>query len=142
MAQAGVIKVTFKVDGEEYEVAKLGYSLDQNVDNIGRAAGEVRGGTISVTLRSLDNEARYSWMVAPDMKKSGEIIFYDGPDSVIKTLEFKDAFCVGYSETYEAFTAPPSGQSVSIKDGALEHLTLSCREIGMNGEAHKNSWEK
>ena len=45
---AAVIKALFKCDGQESEVTNLSYSFDQNIDNIGQPAGEVRGGIINV----------------------------------------------------------------------------------------------
>lgn len=133
-----VIKIQFVVDGQENEVIALSYSLDQNIDNIGQPAGEVRGGQITVTLGSMGSEARYGWMVASDMKKSGEIKFIDATGQTLKTLKFEDAYCVGYTEAYEAFSGGNAG--VSIKEGANETLILSCRVISVGGETHENSW--
>jgi len=136
---AAVIKATFKVDGQENEVVGLSYSFDQNIDNIGQPAGEVRGGIINVSLGSLGSEKRFGWMVASDMKKSGEIEFTDSNGKTLKTLKFVDAYCVGYTEDYEAFNGDKAG-GLSIKDGAKEHLTLSCKEISVAGEKHENTW--
>jgi len=58
----------------------------------------------------------------------------------LKTLKFEDAYCVGYTEDFTAFDGKTSG-NVTIKDGAKEHLTLSCRTIAMAGETHENTWE-
>ncbi len=136
---AAVIKATFKVDGQENEVVGLSYSFDQNIDNIGQPAGEVRGGIINVSLGSLGSEKRFGWMVASDMKKSGEIEFTDSNGKTLKTLKFEDAYCVGYTEDYEAFSGDKAG-GLTIKDGAKEHLTLSCKKISVAGEAHENTW--
>ena len=137
---AAVIKATFKVDGQESEVVSLSYSFDQNVDNIGQPAGEVRGGVINVTVGSLGSEKRFGWMVASDMKKSGEIEFTDSNGKTLKTLKFEDAYCVGYTEDYEAFSGGRDAGQVTVKDGAKEHLTLSCKKISVAGESHENSW--
>jgi len=125
---AAVIKMIFKCDGQESEVTNLSYSFDQNIDNIGQVAGEVRGGVINVGLMSSKSEKRMGWMVASDVKKNGEID------------KFEDAYCVGYTEQFEAFDGQASG-NVTIKDGAQEHLTLSCRTIAVGGETHENTWE-
>lgn len=138
---AAIIKASFKVDGQEAEVISLSYSFDQNVDNIGQPAGEVRGGVINVSLGSLGSEKRFGWMVTSDMKKNGEIEFVDADGSTLKTLKFEDAYCVGYTEEFEAFNAG-SGGTVNIKDGGKEHLTLSCRKISVGGESHENTWTK
>jgi UDP-N-acetylmuramyl pentapeptide synthase len=88
----------------------------------------------------MGNEARYGWMVAPDMKKSGEIKLIDATGQTLKEIKFEDAYCVGYTEEYEAFSGGKAGGGVSIKEGAKETLTLSCRVISVGGESHENSW--
>jgi len=114
--------------------------MDQNIDNIGQPAGEVRGGIINVSLMSAKSTKRFGWMVASDVKKSGSIEFIDSQGQTLKTLTFEDAYCVGYTEDYVAFDGQRSGK-VTIKDGAKEHLTLSCKSIKVEGETHENTWE-
>ncbi len=136
---ASVIKILFVVDGAENEVISLSYSLDQNIDNIGQPAGEVRGGQINVTLGTNGVPDRFGWMVASDMKKSGEIKFIDADNKTLKTLKFEDAFCVAYTESYEALSGGAGG-GVAIKESSKETLTLSCRTLDVEGELHENSW--
>ena len=136
---ASVIKAHFIVDGNENEIINVAYSFDQNIDNIGQPAGEVRGGQITVTLGSVASADRYGWMVASDMKKSGEIKYTDATGQTLKTVKFEDAYCIGYTEDYEAFSGDRVG-GISIKEGAKETLTLSCRSIDMEGELHENTW--
>ena len=137
---ASVIKAQFVVDGNEDEIIALSYSLDQNVDNIGQPAGEVRGGQITVTLGTNGKADRFGWMVASDMKKSGEIKYTDATGQTLKTIKFEDAYCVGYTEEYEAFSGGASSGGVTIKEGANETLVLSCRLIDVEGEPHENTW--
>jgi len=137
---AAIIRAVFKCDGQESEVVNVSYSLDQNIDQIGQPAGEVRGGIINVRVNSSKSEKRYGWMVASDVKKSGEIDYVDKDGQVLKTLKFEDAYCVGYTEEFTAFDGQSSG-NVTIKDGSQETLTLSCKKLSMGGESHENSWE-
>jgi len=131
-----VIKIEFSADGSEpREVIALSYELNQNVDNIGQVAGEVRGGKVVVTLGTIKGAERFGWAASSDMKKSGEIRFIDRNSQTMKTLKFEDAYCVGYKEDYEAFSG------AEIKDSAKETLTLSCRIIDIEGEVHENTWE-
>lgn len=136
---AAVIKAIFRVDGREAEVIALSYSFQQEVDNIGQPAGEVKGGLIRVSLGALGEPLRFAWAVTSDMKKSGEIEFIGAHGKTLKTLKFEDAYCIAYTEEYEAFTGSVSGR-VTIKDGAKEHLTLSARKISIAGEFHTNTW--
>jgi len=136
---AAVIKAIFRVDGKEAEVIALSYSFQQEVDNIGQPAGEVKGGLIHVSLGALGEPTRFAWATTSDMKKSGEIEFIGAHGKTLKTLKFEDAYCVAYTEEYEAFADSVSGR-VTIKDGAKEHLTLSARKISIAGESHINTW--
>ena len=137
---ASIIKIMFSSDNvEECEVIGLTYSFEQNIDNIGQPAGEVKGGQITVTIGTNGSDARFGWMVASDMKQSGELKFIDSNGQTAKTVKFTDAYCVGYTEEYEAFSPAGAGK-VSIKEGAKETLTLSCKEIAVEGESHVNSW--
>ncbi len=138
---ASIIKILFSSDNvEECEVIGLSYSLEQNVDNIGQPAGEVKGGQITVTIGTNGSDSRFGWMVASDMKQNGELKFVDANGQTAKTISFTDAYCVGYTEDYEAFSDKGRAGTVSIKEGAKETLTLSCREITMEGETHENTW--
>ena len=138
---ASVIKILFASDNiEECEVIGLSYSLEQNVDNIGQPAGEVKGGQISVTIGTNGADTRFGWMVASDMKQNGTLKFIDANGQTAKTINFVDAFCVGYTEDYEAFSDAGRPGTVSIKEGAKETLILSCMEITVEGESHINSW--
>ena len=137
---ASIIKILFSSDNvEECEVIALSYSLEQNVDNIGQPAGEVKGGQITVTIGTNGKDTRFGWMVASDMRQNGEIKFIDSTGQTAKTITITDAFCVGYTEEYEAFSSGGAG-TVSIKEGAKETLVLSCKEIAVEGESHINSW--
>lgn len=137
---ASIIKILFASDNvDECEVIGLSYSLEQNVDNIGQPAGEVKGGQITVTIGTNGKDTRFGWMVASDMKQNGTLKFVDSKGQTSKTLSFTDAYCVGYNEAYEAFS-PGGGGAVSIKEGAKETLVLSCKEIAVEGESHINSW--
>ncbi len=137
---ASIIKILFSSDNvAECEVISMSYSLEQNVDNIGQPAGEVKGGQITVTIGTNGADTRFGWMVASDMKQSGELKFIDANGQTAKTITFTDAYCVGYTEEYEAFSAGSTG-TVSIKEGAKETLVLSCMEIANAGESHINSW--
>ncbi len=140
---ASIIKILFSTDNiEECEVISLSYGFEQNVDAIGQVAGEVKGGQISVVVGTNGKDSRFGWMVASDQKQNGQIKFIDAAGQTAKTLEFVDAYCVGYTEDYQAFAANTDGSVVSIKEGAKEQLVLSCKEVNLEGEFHVNSWVK
>ncbi len=136
---ASIIKILFSSDNiPECEVIATEYSFAQNVDPIGQPAGEVMGGLISVTIESTGSDTRFGWMVASAMRQNGELKFIDSNNQTAKTVAFTNAYCVGYKEEYEAFSAGNTG--VTVKEAARETLTLSCEEIAVGGESHVNSW--
>jgi len=133
---AAIIKAEFVIGSDRFEVVELEYELTQNADRIGQPSGEVAGGNITVTLRSLDGDSRFGWMVSSSMKKSGKIEFIDREGKEAKTLEFEDAYCIGYKEHYKAF----SDNDGTTKEGSTERLTLTCRKIKVGNESHENTW--
>jgi Hemolysin coregulated protein Hcp (TssD) len=120
-------KATFKLDGNEYDVISCVYSFGQATDEKGRPASDVQGGNISVQF-SEDGTGVIGWMIDPYAKKSGSIVF-NKPDqaSTLKEVKFEDAYCVGYSESFNANSASAmiatvniSARKISVGDTTLE----------------------
>ena len=84
-------------------IQNLSFEFTQTTDKDGLPSGVPRGGNIKMTLRaSKDKDLElFAWMCDKALKKNGIIKIMDPSDStkVMKKIEFKDAFCVGYSET-------------------------------------------
>ncbi len=138
---ASIIKILFSSETiEECEVIDLKYTLEQNIDNIGQTAGEVKGGQISITLGTDGSNFRFGWAVDNHSKQAGKLKFIDATGQTAKTLSFTDAYCVSYEEDYVAFAPNKTGSVVSIKEGATEKIVLSCKEIKVEGESHVNTW--
>lgn len=137
---AAIIRIKWTCDGEEEEVVKLSYKFNQSIDAIGQPAGEVRGGIIDISLRTLASSMRYGWMISSDMKKSGSLDFEDKDGKVLKKLEFEDAYCVTYHETFDD-TDISEVNGRKVQTGVLEHLTLSAKKITIDGNSHENTWE-
>ncbi len=124
-------KAKFEVDGKTLNVLNCSFSFHQNVDPTGRPSSDVRGGMIHVTVESTEDTSLFEWMTDPHGFKDGKITFYKrDQDSKMKELEFKQASCVEYSESFDAVSSSPMSC----------HFTLSAREVTIGQAQHANPW--
>jgi hypothetical protein len=124
-------KATFKVDGKEYRVLNLSYSLHQEIDSFGRPASTTRGGVVDLTVESTDNTSLFELMCDSYGRKDCSVIFNKrDEDSKMKELELTEAYIIGYNETFDNEGA-----------GAMtETITLSSKSIKMGNGEHENDW--
>jgi hypothetical protein len=55
------------------------------------------GGTINITLASINHPGLFEWMITTSQTKSGKVTFVRyNTMSKLKTLEFENALCVEY----------------------------------------------
>jgi hypothetical protein len=107
------------------------YGFTQEIDQRGLPKSEVKGGVINLSLNSIDDQEIMHWMISSKADKSGKIEFSgEDTDKVFKTLEFNDARCISYHESF-------------VRDSEmLEEITISAREISVSGVTHSNTWTK
>ena len=90
-----------KLDSEEINVLQCGFRFTQGMDATGKPTAIPRGGTISLTVESNSNNDLFDWMISPTQTKNGAITFFRRDTmSKLKTLQFTEAHCVDYYETY------------------------------------------
>ena len=124
-------KATFTLDGKTFNILNCHYALHQNVDATGRPSSDVRGGTVTVTIESTDDNTIYTWMTDSHAFKDGKITFYKrDQDSKMKELEFKQAACIDFAESFDANSSSPMSLS----------FTLSAKELSLGGDSHANPW--
>ena len=88
---------------EECEVVSCSYSFNQTTDDKGRPSSVVQGGTVKVTIVSTDSTKLISWSLDPYKRADGKIVFKRGDqNSKMKEISFKEAYCVGYTENFDA----------------------------------------
>lgn len=105
------------------------FSFGQATDDKGRPASNVQGGSIFVQIVTSDDTSLLGWMIDPHKKTNGSIVFKKiDEDSTLKEVKFEDAYCVGYSESFNSTSA--SAMTVS--------LNISARKIEISGVAHEN----
>jgi hypothetical protein len=118
-----------QVEGGEFDVLSCNFSFGQATDDKGRPASNVQGGSIFVQIVTSDDTSLLGWMIDPHKKTNGSIVFKKiDEDSTLKEVKFEDAYCVGYSESFNSTSA--SAMTVS--------LNISARKIEISGVAHEN----
>jgi len=107
------------------------YSFAQDIDERGLPTSRVKGGVITMTFNSIEDEEIMWWIISNDDDKNGKIVFSGGDDrKVFKTLEFTDAKCFHYKEHF-------------IRDVEMvEEIKISARMISLSGASHENTWTK
>lgn len=122
------------LDGHSYRVTRCSYGFSQATAHRGRAAAKVRSGVIALGLSVPDGDALVDWAASPSKKLNGQLVFRDiGSPMVRELVEFEDAYCVGYDETFAAGNKD---------DGAYECvLHISAGKISVGAEVKDNHWE-
>ncbi|SEA00007.1 type VI secretion system tube protein TssD [Bizionia paragorgiae] len=119
------------IDDESMNVLKCSFSFEQGADNTGRPSQRPKGGQISILIESTNKTDFLEWMISPNMVKSGEIIFYKRDNlSSLKTIIFKDAYCLKYVEDFDAVSDEPLQTS----------LVISAKELTVKDTTFRNNW--
>lgn len=114
------MKTTLKLDGKDFPLLQLSYSLQRQTDHNGKPAEDVRGGSVHFSMESSDNTSFAQWMTSPFTRKSGSIEWTDNKGNLLKSIKFADAHCVGYSESFNATDSKPMVENVVISARKLE----------------------
>jgi hypothetical protein len=130
-----VLTARLYIDGHEsgskgIPLLSCNYSFTQDIDQRGLPKSEVKGGVINLVFNSIDDQEIMQWMLSAKADKNGKITFagVEESEKVFKTLEFKDARCISYHESF------------SRDSEMLEEITISAREVTISGVSHTNKW--
>lgn len=118
-------------DIKDVRLLNVEYEFSQPVDDNLRPKGKVRPGLIYLELES-DNKTGFAqWMLSDTMQHNGEIVFSKRDSGAsLKTVTFKDAYCIFYKEIFSA-------------DGDLPmriQVKISAKEIDINSVKIENMW--
>lgn len=120
------------VDGKKFKVRHCSYSLHQHLDENGRPASNVMGGTIQLEVESSDDNSLFDWMLDPVGQKSGEISFSKTDQAgELKKIKFSKAYLTSYTESMDAISNSPMTENVVISSQILE----------VGSSKHENVWE-
>jgi hypothetical protein len=124
------------IDGHEsgndgIALLSCNFNFTQDIDQRGLPKSEVKGGVITLAFNSIDDQEIMQWMFSAKSDKNGKITFAsEEANKVFKTLEFKDARCITYNESF-------------IRDSEMiQEITISAREVTISGVTHMNTWTK
>lgn len=122
-----------RLDGEEINVLHCGFRFTQMTDTTGKPTAKPQGGTVSLLVESSGSTDLFDWMISPTQLKNGTITFYRRDTmSKLKTLEFTDAICTDYYETFDHAGEMP----MQIQ------FTISAYELKLNDSSFTNNWPK
>ena len=137
---------TLIVDGlQNREVLSFDYAFSQSVDKEFQPSGKARGGQINLTVKAFNdgNAELLTWMINEFSKKSGKIeIMVPGENKKMKDIEFYDAYCTSFKETWEDMSNAKKNQQDDLPTGFphKEIITISCRKI-VNGVTYEGEWK-
>jgi hypothetical protein len=129
-----VLSAKLHIEGHENEeegihLLSCEFRLTQEIDQRGLPTSKVHGGVIDLTFASIEDNEIIQWMISEDADKNGKITFSgDNNTKPFKTLEFKDARLVSYSESFA-----DQSQMITV-------LSISARQITIAGVKHSNIW--
>ncbi|MBF0578092.1 type VI secretion system tube protein TssD [Dysgonomonas sp. GY617] len=83
-----------------YELDNFEYGFQQGVDNTGKAATEVYGGTLTMTMAMLPPDSILEWALNSRKYKNGAIIILNEQGTQPDKLLFENAACVDMSLDY------------------------------------------
>ena len=127
----------FELEGAKAQVINLSYSFSRSTDpEKGQPTKVVRNGFISVTVRSDEKELNgkiIKWMGKQDLPKTGSITIYKDAEQTkdLKTIEFENAYVVGYRENFN---------SQGVSDNTLETFDITAEIIKVGGAEFKMRW--
>ncbi|MDC1161807.1 type VI secretion system tube protein TssD [Tenacibaculum sp.] len=119
------------INDDTMNVLRCSFSFDQGADNTGRPSQSPRGGQITVLIESTNKTDFLEWMISTNMTKDGEIVFYKRDNmSSLKTIKFKEAYCLNYQEDFDAVSSDP----------LKTRIVISSKEITIKDTTFKQNW--
>jgi Hemolysin coregulated protein Hcp (TssD) len=124
-------KARLSVAGKNYNVLDCSYSLRQEIDATGRPSSVTRGGRITISVESNNENDLFDWMCNNWERKEGSVVFLKrDSDATMKELKFKEAYLIDFEEKFTSDNEKPMRVT----------FTLSAMEISMGTATHKNEW--
>ena len=117
MAKTTIVGVVAELllDGKRFlGVDEVSYGVSRNTDERGSPTDAPKAALLRVAVRaSADDEVSmlYDWAFKMDKQLSGSIEFsqHGASGNVIRKVEFTDAYCVGFRETFQPDDSTPRG---------------------------------
>ncbi len=119
------------IEDDTMNVLSCSFSFQQGSDSTGKPSQRPKGGQITVVIESTNKTDFLEWMISPNMTKDGEIVFYKRDNmSSLKTIKFKEAYCLNYDEDFDA-----------VNDNPLKtRIVISAKEVTVKDTTFVNNW--
>ena len=119
------------IGDDTMNVLRCSFTFEQGSDTTGRPSQKPKGGQLTVLIESTNKTDFLEWMISPNMIKDGEVIFYKRDNmSSLKTIKFKDAYCLFYQEDFDAVSNEP----------LKTRIVISAKEIKVKDTTFTNNW--
>ncbi len=116
---------------EGIQIISCRFEFNQDVDALGMARSNIRGGLINLSVRGNEDSEIIQWMLDRNSLKSGRISYAGFTDNGPKRkIEFEDGILIHYDETFY------DKSDISI------NLTISAKVFKIAGLKHENYWTK
>ena len=120
-----------EMDSKEYNILNVEYEISQSVDDDLRPIRAPRCGTIHILLESSSDNNLVEWAMSHKMMKEGKITFYRrDASSQMKSVSFKDGFCVYLKEIFTS----------DGKNPMVTRITVAAREMTIGKYNIKHTW--
>jgi hypothetical protein len=117
----------------EFDIMKVSYTVRQETDITGRISSKVIGGTATIQIASAGGPDFFNWKADPTKMIASVIISYlaaNDDSKVVKTVTFKDVYCISYTEGLEAFGNNPVNET----------MVITANTVDEGGIVHNNFW--
>ncbi len=119
------------IEDDTMNVLSCSFSFQQGADSTGKPSQRPKGGQITVVIESTNKTDFLEWMISPNMTKDGEIIFYKRDNMTsLKTIKFKEAYCLNYDEDFDAVSNDP----------LKTRIVISAKEVTVKDTTFVNNW--
>lgn len=136
-------KVNLEVNGITYELLNFEYKMFQETDASGRPSSVVRGGKLTVSLESTASTVFADAMADSFSRLEGKIIFLKrDTNAALKTIEFKEAYVVEYSESFSGggVTGSTKFDTANDQNPTIETITFSAKTLIIGSTEFNKQW--
>ncbi|AMA48475.1 MULTISPECIES: type VI secretion system tube protein TssD [Flavobacterium] len=121
-----------ELDGNTYNILSFDYNFTQQIDATGKPEGMPQGGEINIRIESNGKSNLLQWMLDHSQTKNGTITFFRRDAmSKLQELKFEKAYCVSFSEYFDAKNNEP----LQIA------LRLMAKRFVLNEATHEKKWK-
>jgi hypothetical protein len=127
-----VSKALFHIDDKEYKILSCSIHFFQETDDSGRRTSITKGGQITLTVETQDDDKLARWVINGFESKNGKLKFHktDAEMSIMKQIDFEDGYLIGYDEIYDSAISPNMKTTI----------TISAKKIMIGRAIHENNW--